>query len=188
MVSVLYRKLTHGKGVIGVHQYQENSEKYAQIVCDKFPDRLWQVPRSFMTSSQIVCDKFPDLFEKSANPKGRCFMQDNDLSQNSYIANEAFEQVKAFLFKIPPRSPDLNLMENIFHLASNQIRLDAKKQGIKKENFTQFSHRCKKVLLDFSSDIIHRTVASMNKCIQMVINNQGQRRVDQVLKGCNKSS
>ena len=149
MVSVAY-----GKSVIDVHQYQGNinGEKYAQI----------------------VRDKFPDFFGKSANLKGRYFMQDNGPSQNSHIANEAFEQVKAILFKIPPRSPDLNPIENIFNLASKQIRLDPK-NGIKKKNLAQFSHRCKKVLLDFPSDIVDGTVAFMNKRIQMVIDNQGQR-------------
>ena len=95
MVSVAY-----GKGVIDVHQYQGNinGEKYAQI----------------------VRDKFPDFFGKSANLKGRYFMQDNGPSQNSHIANEAFEQVKAILFKIPPRSLDLNPIENIFNLASKK--------------------------------------------------------------------
>ena len=66
MVSVAYEK-----GVIGVHQYQGN------IDGKKYP--------------QIVREKFPDLSEKSTNPKGRYFIQDNDPLQNSYIANEAFE-------------------------------------------------------------------------------------------------
>ena len=150
MVSIAY-----GRGVIGVTQYAGNisGEKYAQI----------------------VREKFPNLFEKSANPKGRYFIQDNDPSQNSQAANEAFEDVKAYLFKIPPRSPDLNPIENIFHLVSKKIRSDAKVNNIRKENFTQFSHRCKKLLLEFPADIIDKTVSSMNKRIQMVIDNHGQR-------------
>ena len=46
---------------------------------------------------------------------------------------------------------------------------------MKKENFTQFCHRCKKILLDFPGDIIDKAVTSMDNDIQMVINNQGQR-------------
>lgn len=113
MVSVAY-----GKGVIDVHQYQGNinGEKYAQI----------------------VCDKFPDFFGKSANLKGRYFMQDNGPSQNSHIANEAFEQVKAILFKIPPRSLDLNPIENIFNLASKKIRLDPKNRGSRRKTWHNF--------------------------------------------------
>ena len=150
MVSYAY-----GKGVIGVHQYRGiiNGEKYAKI----------------------NLDKFKDFFEKCVNPKGRYFTQDNNPSQNSQVANEAFEQVKAFLFKIPPQSPSVNPIGNICYLASKQIRLDAKNQGMKKENFTQFCHRCKKVLLDFPGNIINKAVTSMDNDIQMVINNQGQR-------------
>ena len=119
MVSIAF-----GKGVIGVHQYQGNinGEKYAQI----------------------VREKFQDLFEKSANPKGRYFIQDNVLSKNSLFPNQTFEQGKALLFIITSRSQDLNPIENIFQLASKQIRLDAKKQGIKKEKLsTIFSQRQK---------------------------------------------
>ena len=150
MVSIAY-----GKGVIGVTQYTGNinGEKYAQI----------------------VREKFPDLLEKSANPKGRYFIQDNDPSQNSRAAKEALEDVKAYLFKIPPRSPDINPIENVFHLVSKKIRSDAKNNNITKENFTQFSHRCKKLLLEFPVDIIDKAVASMNKHIEMLIDNHSQR-------------
>ena len=145
----------YGKGAIGVHQYWGiiNGDKYAKI----------------------NLDKFKDFFEKSVNLKGRYFTQDNNPPQNSQVSNEAFEQVKAFLFKIPPQSPNVNPIRKIFYLASKQIRLDPKNQGMKKENFIQFCHRCRKVLLDFPGDIIDKAVTSMDKDIQMVIKNQDQR-------------
>ena len=150
MVSV-----AHGKGVIGVHQYfgPMNGPKYADI----------------------VRKTFPDLFQRSANPTGRYFVQDNDPSQNSAAAKEALAEVNAWQFKIPARSPDLNPIENIFHLVSKQIRLDAKRFHLQSETFPQFSHRCKRVLENFPVDVIDKTIASMHKRIKLVIEKNGQR-------------
>ena len=147
--------IAHGKGVLGVHQY------YGNISGDKYAD--------------IVLTKFPTLFDLSNNPTGRYFVQDNDPSQNSNAAKEALSDVNAHQFKIPPRSPDLNPIENIFHLVSKQLRNDAKKCKIQKESFAAFSERCKNTLLNFPADIIDNTVASMNKRIDMVIAARGQR-------------
>ena len=147
--------IAFGKGVIEVHQYTGpiNGEKF----------------------SDIVHSKFNKMFQNSANPTGRYFVQDNDPSQNSNLAKEALVHVNAHLFKIPPRSPDLNPIENIFHLAAKKIRNDAKKLNIQKENYFDFSYRCKKALLDFPTEIIDKTVASMNKRIDLVIKGKGQR-------------
>jgi transposase len=49
------------------------------------------------------------------------FLQDGDPSQNSRIAMKALESVKAKLFAIPPRSPVLNPIENVFHLANSAL-------------------------------------------------------------------
>ena len=72
MVSIAY-----GKGTIGVHQYHGNinGDKYAEI----------------------VRTHFPELLQRGANPTGGYFVQDNDPSQNSAVAKEAFKEVKAFL-------------------------------------------------------------------------------------------
>ena len=147
--------IAFGKGVIAVHQYT------GHINGEKFSD--------------IVHSKFNKMFDDSANPTGRYFVQDNDPSQNSNIAKEALVHVNAHLFKIPPRSPDLNPIENIFHLASKKIKNDGKKFNIQKESFVEFSHRCKKALLEFPAEIIDKTVASMNKRIDLVLKGKGQR-------------
>ena len=150
MVSIAY-----GKGVIGVEQYTGsiNGEKFADI----------------------VRRHFPQLVQDGANPTGGYFVQDNDPSQNSKKAKEALAEVKAYQFSIPARSPDLNPIENVFHLASKKIIKDGKTQRIESETFEQFSRRCKKTLLEFPQDIIDKTIKSMDKRIQMVIDNKGQR-------------
>ena len=54
------------------------------------------------------------------------FVQDGDPSHNSQLAIDALKRVKATVFKIPPRSPDLNPIENVFHLAKNSLKNSAK--------------------------------------------------------------
>ena len=39
------------------------------------------------------------------------------------------------MFAIPPRSPDINLIENIFHLVHKQLGQDALRNKIEKESF-----------------------------------------------------
>ena len=150
MVSIAY-----GKGVIGVQQYfgNINGEKYAAI----------------------VRTHFPQLLKEGTNPSGGYFIQDNDPSQNSAAARAALSEVKAYQFKIPARSPDLNPIENMFHLVSKKIRNDAKKFRIEHETFNQFARRCKKTLWEFPTYIIDNTIASMDKRIQLVIDAKGQR-------------
>ena len=46
----------------------------------------------------------------------RLFTMDNDPSQTSKAAKSALEDIQAQMQEISPRSPDLNPIENIFHL------------------------------------------------------------------------
>ena len=150
MVSIAY-----GKGVIGVHQYfgNINGEKFASI----------------------VREHFPQLLKAGCNPSGGYFIQDNDPSQNSAKARDALQEVKAHQFKIPARSPDLNPIENMFHLISKKIRSDARKLRIEHESFDAFSRRCAKTMWEFPSNIIDKTIKTMHKRIGMVIDSKGQR-------------
>ena len=43
------------------------------------------------------------------------FVQDGDPSQNSKAAKTALSKIGAVQFSIPPRSPDLNPIENVFN-------------------------------------------------------------------------
>ena len=150
MVAIAY-----GKGIIKCHQYNEN------INGELF--------------SQFINENFDGMFNCSANPKGRLFLQDGDPSQNSAVAKDAMDIVNCKVFKIPPRSPDLNPIENIFHLVGKQIKKDACEKKITKETFFAFSNRVKRTMLKFPSDVIDKTIASMPKRIAMVIKNKGMR-------------
>ena len=74
------------------------------------------------TCSEFIYEHFPSMFENSPNQSGKLFLQDGDPSQNSALAREAMEAVGCRLFKIPPRSPDLNPIENAFNNIRNAIR------------------------------------------------------------------
>ena len=146
--------IAHGKGVISCHQYFE---------------RL-----TGETFAEYVRHHFPAIFENSANPTGKRFVQDGDPSQNSAAARRAFSQVGAFTFSIPPRSPDLNPIENLFHLVSKQLQKDALDMQITRETFAQFSDRVKKTMLNFPKHIIDNIIKSMNKRLAMIVKKRGE--------------
>ena len=95
-----------------------------------------------------------NIFENSANPQSNLFVQDNDPSQISAVA---------VYLKIPARSPDLNPIENIFHLVNKELRESALTKNITKESYDEFVARCQKTLMDFPKELIDKTIES-NQC------------------------
>ena len=68
---------------------------------------------------------FENAFENSTNPQGKLFLQDGDLSQNSLKTRNAIFDVGGRMFSIPHRSPDINPIENVFHLVKKKLNRDA---------------------------------------------------------------
>lgn len=61
----------------------------------------------------------PVLFEITKNngdTKPKLFVMDNDPTQTSAVARKALKSIKANMQVIPARSPDLNPIENLFHV------------------------------------------------------------------------
>ena len=75
--------------------------------------------------ADFIKREFPKCFANSPNPTGKIFLQDGDPSQNSKAAMAALKKIGGKKFAIPPRSPDLNPIENIFHLVRRQLRYEA---------------------------------------------------------------
>ena len=75
----------------------------------------------------FVREYFEKIFEHSANPTGNLFLQDGDPSQNSEKVKAALDAVGARLFSIPPRSPDMNSIENLFNYTKDKLRQQALK-------------------------------------------------------------
>ena len=110
---------------------------------------------------------FSDMFEKSANPKGKLFLQDGDPSQNSKLSKDAMDELG--LFKIPLQSPDLNPIENVFHLIGKQLKKDALNNNLQRESYSEFLKRVQRTVLAFPSSIIDKTIDSMPKRINEIM-------------------
>ena len=147
--------IAYGHGFIEAYQYQN---KVDGEMCKQF-----------------IQDRFPDMFANSPNPHGKLFLQDGDPSQNSALARQAMDAVGCRLFSIPPRSPDLNPIENCFNNIRRQLRQDAIKMKITKETYPHFCRRVRKTIMEYSTAVIDRTIDSMPKRINQVIESKGLR-------------
>ena len=125
--------------------------------------------------ANFIRTRFDDAFSSTQNPSHKLFLQDGDPRQNSKKAKKAMEEIGTQLFAIPSRSPDINPIENLFHLV--QKRLDAQdlSESITQENFIQFSARLKNTLQNFPLHTINKIVESMNTRMSMIIKYKGQR-------------
>ena len=86
------------------------------IFCEQYTGRI-----NGEMSSDFVKQHFVRTFESSANPSGKLFLQDGDPSQNSKKAELAFSEVGARKFTIPPCSPDMNPIENVFNYTKDTL-------------------------------------------------------------------
>jgi hypothetical protein len=90
--------------------------------------------------AEFIHKHFPNAF-RVADKETDLFVQDGDPSQNSAIACGAMKKAKAELLKIPARSPDINPIENFFHLVSEKLRKDAILHQYTKESLPEFEAR-----------------------------------------------
>ena len=150
MVAIAY-----DKGVVACEQYK------GQITGDLF--------------AEIVRKSFPDWMEKSANPNGKRFLQDGDPSQQSAVARRAWTELGCVEQPIPPRSPDLNPIENMFNNIRNELREEAIQKRITYENFEQFSARVKRTMEKYPLKTINKTIESMDTRMNMIIDGHGHR-------------
>lgn len=89
------------------------------------------------------------------------------------LAKEAMSDVETRLFNIPCRSPDLNPIKNILDLIWQKLVNDELEPTIAYESFTQFSSEGTRITMEaFSKEINDKTIASINKRIQNVMNNK----------------
>ena len=127
--------------------------------------------------SQFIKDNFNSCFTQ-AGPKRngrRLFLMDNDPSQNSKASVTAMEQIEAEHHKIPPRSPDLNPIENIFHVVKQSLAEEAVSCQIRKETFEDFKNRVLDMFAKIEVKLIDKTIESMPKRIEAVLGSKGYR-------------
>ena len=116
----IFASISYGKGVV-------LAKAYKKLSGPKF--------------ANFVKKRFPKIIRKCQDGKKKQFLQDGDPSQNSGAATEAFAQLGMQVFTIPPRSPDLNPIENIFKILNEELRREALSQRIHFETFKQFKKR-----------------------------------------------
>ena len=107
--------------------------------------------------------------------RDRFIQQDNDSCQNSRAARIAWECANVELVKIPPRSPDLNPVENVFKVVREEISTEAKEKQIQRETFAEFKERVRVNILGFPLLKINNLMASMDKRVKQIIERKGQR-------------
>ena len=86
----------------------------------------------------MIQQKFPKAFEKSNAPKNqRIFLKDG----NAAVRRNTWERKNYELLKIPVRSLNLNIIENLSHFIRKRLRQDAKEQKLTQETLFFFEGR-----------------------------------------------
>ena len=111
----------------------------------------------------------------SKNKERLIFLMDNDPSQRSKLATDALLDVGAEVLDIPPRSPDLNPIENVFNNVKTELVKQALKGKIEKESFDDFRIRVFQSIVNCKSSTIDRTIATMHDRLRIIAKNGGYR-------------
>lgn len=85
------------------------------------------------------------------------------------------KSIRAKLLSIPPRSPDINPIEYLFHLIKRQLNNDAIARNMTKETFEEFAARVKHTIINFDKNQIDKVIESMGKRIEMIVCKKGNR-------------
>ncbi len=145
--------ISHGKGVVCAKKYESmNGRFFAKFLSENF--------------NKMV---------EAAGKNSRVWIQDGDPSQNSKLAKEAMKQVNSQLLPIPPRSPDINPIENFFGIVKQALHRDALERQIKVETIEQFESRIKQIMNEVPTATIDKIIESMNKRMKMIIKCKGER-------------
>ena len=88
--------------------------------------------------AEFIENNFLEIFKNRCNTTRNVFVQDGDPSQNFKAAKTALNKIGAVQFSIPPRSPDLNPIENVFNLVEKTLSSVAVKSPVSKESYAKF--------------------------------------------------
>lgn len=125
--------------------------------------------------AEFVTDNFREAFRQGSNPRGKLFLQDGDPSQNSRAAKKVIDRLGGRVFNIPPRSPDMNPIENVFNVVKEELHKQALTRRITFEDFATFSDRVQETLANVSIDYINKTIDSMNRRMRLIVQRKGRR-------------
>ena len=123
--------------------------------------------------ARFVPDKFPVLFSRKRGRKW--FVMDNDPSQRSLAARKSIKKERCELFSIPARSPDLNPIENMFHLVKKQLECQVRDGHIIRETWQEFKSRVIKTLYNVHVEYVNNLIISMPRRIDAEAKVDGDR-------------
>jgi len=124
-----------------------NSDKYIEILENNLPTAFEKFPPE--QSSKIL------------------YQQDNARPHTSAKTSKYFKKKRVKLIPWPPRSPDLNIIENIWSMVDEKLL----KYSI--NNTTQLKEALKIVWAEISKDVIRKLFQSMPTRLRQVINRKG---------------
>ena len=83
--------------------------------------------------------------------------------------------LEAKLLSIPPRSPDINAIENFFNLEKDRLTTDTIVNNIIWESSQHFSKRVRETTLSMDKAIINKIIKSVNKRMDSIISKKGSK-------------
>ena len=140
------------------------------VLCEPYSDSMTGKDFSKM------CDAcLPAAFQRSINRYDMRYLQDGCPVQNSQIAQEILDLMGAELVSIPPRSPDLNPIENFFHMVGKALKADSIEKRVTSQTEEEFEERVKGIILNMDKESINKCIGSMKRRIEEVIRRKGGR-------------
>ena len=125
--------------------------------------------------ASFVRNNFDAMFSRAEKENSRMWLQDGDPSQNSAVVRKVLHLKRAKLLSIPPRSPDINPIENFFNLIKIELRRQALQDNITRENYEAFSQRVYNTMINFPAEHIDKIIDTMNKRMDLIIKGNGKR-------------
>ena len=138
------------------------------IICEPYDKMNGEYIESFIRRN------FERMFDMSGK-ESLLFVQDGDPSQNSAKAKRAMTACDAKVLNIPPRSPDINPIENFFHLVRRELKRDAVDRHLCHESFEQFQNRIESTMRAIPTDIIDKTIRSIPKRLKLIVKGKEKR-------------
>ena len=137
--------IAHGKGVICAEPYVKMDGPYF---------------------ARFIRCHFPILFDVT-----RC---DGDTNPKLF-ARKALNHIGAKMQVIPARSPDLNPIENLFHIVRKRIEAEILEKNVIHQSWDEFVDRVKFNIWSVLQDYVDKTIASMARRIKDIAKLKGRR-------------
>ena len=120
------------------------------------------VPIAGLINGEKYIEKVVPAIEEAVRDSiDKRIIQDNCRVMNSNAVVVELNGKGILRMKIPPRSPDINCIENVFHSIKLAIQKDAIRRGITTESFLQFQARAAKIIREYSTEYIDKVIDTM---------------------------